>query len=670
VKKTPLTYWLIAVIFIFPLFFFPWVRNFVAWGKNFFLYAAVLVGLIVWAGSVLAEKKKSVWFSSLDGWLAILLAVGYISLVFLPMGSRVRIFLEDSSLGTLTGLFILSLLISQTDLREKKRTLITALTISTIISVLISIVLFLLPDKAYPLNFPANNPIFIILNPRWSTFGSVLELGLFIIPLLAYWLPKVVSSFDKSAGIMKDRDSIKASVFTVFLLVGLGLSAYPFFRAKASFLGYRTSWVIAAEAFKRNPLFGAGLGSFPNIYTLYRPVELNQTASWSLQFDRSASYLMQIWTETGTVGLVLWLLVLLALWRKQMIRQEGKTSEMKFLFAALIVLQLLAPINIALLFLYFIVLGLTKPVSEVSLPEKEWFSRVVVGVTVLATLGLGYFVGKVFVGEFVFIGALRAVAQNRAGDAYRLQSQAIRTDQYVADYRISQSQTDLALANAIASNQNLTDDQKNQVTLLIQEAIAGGKAAASLEPGSARAWENLAQIYRQIINLAQGADQWTVAAYQQAIALDPFNPLLRIDLGGVYYGLKGYEQASRSFEQAVQLKADYANAWYNLAWSLKQQGKLVDAIQQMQQSLALVEPSSADFQKANQELEAWKKELGSAQQQAPTEGQPQVLKQPEPLPSPQLQEQIKLPKEAAPEISVSPSPAVEPTGTPTVTMSP
>ena len=106
---------------------------------------------------------------------------------------------------------------------------------------------------------------------------------------------------------------------------------------------------------------------------------------------------------------------------------------------------------------------------------------------------------------------------------------------------------------------------KREITKLIQQAIREAKVATVLNPTSAAYWENLAQLYRNLINFAEGSDQWAIAAYQQAITNDPINPRLRVNLGGLFYALGNYEAAIRRFENAVNLKPDYTNGYYNLA---------------------------------------------------------------------------------------------------------
>jgi len=145
-----------------------------------------------------------------------------------------------------------------------------------------------------------------------------------------------------------------------------------------------------------------------------------------------------------------------------------------------------------------------------------------------------------------------------------------------------------------------------------------------------------------------------VSSYQQAIALDSLDPQLRVDYGGLLYGLEALGEASRQFEMAVSLKPQYANAWYNWAWVLKKQNYLQDAVNKMQQAVAAVDPISSDYEKARGELDEWEEELGQAIEQQKQQQEASELTQPEPLPSPQLEEPIELPGDAAPPLDEVP----------------
>jgi tetratricopeptide (TPR) repeat protein len=157
------------------------------------------------------------------------------------------------------------------------------------------------------------------------------------------------------------------------------------------------------------------------------------------------------------------------------------------------------------------------------------------------------------------------------------------------------------------------------------------------------------------MGVVQGADSWTISAYQRAITLDPQNPQYRVALGGVMYGLKQYEDASRLFEQAVILKSDWSNAQYNYAWALAQKGSYQQAATAMQACLSLLNPTrdAADYKKAAADLEEFKKKIPVTDENQESKTQTtQPGKETLTLPSPAeslIDPKITIPDTASPE---------------------
>jgi tetratricopeptide (TPR) repeat protein len=207
--------------------------------------------------------------------------------------------------------------------------------------------------------------------------------------------------------------------------------------------------------------------------------------------------------------------------------------------------------------------------------------------------------------------ALNAVAANRGLDAYNSLVQAERLNPYIDLYRVNLAQTNFALANAIAAAKgpteaspsgSLTDQDKQNIQTLLSQAIAEGRVAVALSPRNAGNWEVLGAIYRQISGVAQNALAFALDSYGRAIQLDPLNPLLRLNAGGIYYSVKNYDLAVRFFSDAVQLKPDFANGWYNLAIALRDKGDLPSAQAAAERTVSLLEPQAEDYKIASELL--------------------------------------------------------------------
>ena len=192
----------------------------------------------------------------------------------------------------------------------------------------------------------------------------------------------------------------------------------------------------------------------------------------------------------------------------------------------------------------------------------------------------------------------------------------------------------------------LTDQERQSVAQFIQQAISEAKALVALNPQKASSWNTLAVIYRNVINVADGAQAWTVASYQEALRRDPLNPQLLLNLGGVYYGAKTYDLSTQSFQQAVLAKPNWANAHYNLAWSLYQQGNYAQATAVMNNVLQLMDKGSQDAKLARENLKMFKEKADEAGMKA--EEAPQV-------PANQAPDVQPLELPATPEAVISPA---------------
>jgi tetratricopeptide (TPR) repeat protein len=297
-----------------------------------------------------------------------------------------------------------------------------------------------------------------------------------------------------------------------------------------------------------------------------------------------------------------------------------------------------------------------------------------VAVLILAGAGfVGFNLTKITLADFYWKQSVLAATKDKAVETYQLQIKTIGFNPNMADYRMIYSQTNLALASSLLSKKDLTDDEKQQASTLVQQSVREAKAAISLNGNISDYWANLAVIYKSLIGMVDGSADWSVQAYQQAILLNPSSVSLNMDLGGLYYAGGDFDSADRYFERSISNKNDYANSWYNWAYSAKQTKKLQAAVDRMTQALKFVPADSADYQKASEELVTWKKELDEAtkqqaaaqaqQQQNQQQVQPETLKTPEALPTITEGNKVAVPSgtgEMAPPPMVTPTAIVTP----------
>lgn len=225
---------------------------------------------------------------------------------------------------------------------------------------------------------------------------------------------------------------------------------------------------------------------------------------------------------------------------------------------------------------------------------------------VLSLLLSFYLTARALLAEYYFKKSLRSKSVKEVYDYQRL---SITTNPYIDQYRTRFSQTNLLIANSLMDKSKEPSTQDKQTaTKAIEAAIEEAKSAVKLNDQKAANWANLAYIYRNLLNIAENADSWAISSYERAIVLEPQNINYRLQLGGVYYLLKRYDDAIQIFEETIKLKPDWPNAYYNLAWAYYQKGNNEKAILNIETTISLLsnQNNSAELTKAKEDLDRFK----------------------------------------------------------------
>ncbi len=477
----------------------------------------------------------------------------------------------------------------------------------------------------------------------------------------------------------------------VIIALGLSLSIFSILPGKPNtpaIADVTTSWAVAAESIKQNPIWGVGPANYISAFNRFRPITYNATAFWPYRFSAGYDYFLTLITEVGLAGLVAGGILLLTIFK--FIKAEVGTRTLKasettialVCLVGIVLALVLIPASFVILYLFFVILALNSKSHTVefnltaartqgagSPPAK--FPAIITGVLII--VGVLYLVSKatpLLAAEATFKSAFDALNKNDGKATYELLQSAIQQNPLVDRYHASYAQINLALARSIigdkqslasdAGKKTLTDDEKNSVSSLIQQAVREGQNTVALNQERSGNWEVLARIYQSIMPMAKDADSFAIQAYNQTIALDPINPNLRIALGGIYYSLSQWDNAISTFSVAVAAKPDLANSHYNLAVAYREKGDIDNAIKEMQAVLQLVPQNSQDYTLAKSELEALQKKKPAAK-----EGQGESLTAPQATGSPAINPQLTLPKDATP-----PAAPVIPGATPTSTPKP
>lgn len=619
-------------IFLVPLFFTNLTSEYYATNKLALIVFLVPLFILLWLIQMNKEKKVSFLKNRLN--LPVLAFGGaYIAATLIGNASIVNSL--TSSTGTVVILaFILFYFVLANFPLKKEQIVLPLLASGMVLSLLFLGQFFGLFEKVLPFAF--------LKVKSWTPAGTLFSLLIFLVCLLPLSVEEGLSK--------KSVKSLLGWLATVILGLGILFTVITvLYREKPVLLPYQTAWAIAVDNLKnlKQAALGIGPGNYVDTFTANKPLSYNNTDLWAVRFGASSSFLLQLMTEIGLIGLVTYLLIIGNVIKPDKKYLKGVSLSLLLLFLS----QVFLPSSILVLFAVFVLLALYVKESgtETFNENSVILPKFLLGLGVVLLVVTYFFGSKWYLGEVYFGQSIKAAAENKGVDTYNLQIKAIGANPYNDNFRVTYAQTNLALANAIIQKGNLSDQDRSDISSLIQQAIREAKIATSLDPKKASNWENLALIYNNLINAANGADQWTITAYNQAIQLDPLNPQLRLNLGGVYYSLKNYDGAIQQFSLAVNLKPNWANAHYNLASALREKGDFQNAFTEMQNTVALVDPKSNDFTKATGELEELRKKLPVPPKTNKT-GTAETLTEPQAKPA-EIKPKLELPQnELAPEI--------------------
>jgi hypothetical protein len=615
------------MLLVFPLIFLSTTTDAFTLPKQIVLIGGTTLALILLGLKTIAEGKLRIKNSPFDIPVFLLLFISLLSAIF----STNR---ADALIAFVPFLFVGLLYFALVNLIKGERQLLfvlSALTLGAVLSALLTIFSFF---KIYPLPFAYTHVTF------FTTFGSLLDQAIYlalVLPVSGYFAFVFISSLlsgKKSSfattRYAQNKFSGSLTTFTaasIIITLALALTVYMLVTTQKPLIlpiqfGLQTAFAsISQDSLQviKSLLLGSGVGTYLNDFTRYKAATYNADPNlWAFTFFRSSTYVLELLSTTGVLGIAAFLFLTF-----KVIKEREFFLPLVFALIAAFIL----PFSFTILTLFFILLAILAAVLIHSNPEKygemdfylvalkkgllavspdgervhqspaeRRYSKILPitsFIILLVIIGVPFYWAVRFtISDFVFQQSLIAASQNNGLQTYNLQTSAIKIFQYRDIYYRSFAQTNLALANSLAVSQQKESKPNQQVQqnilTLIQQSITAGRNATTIAPLTSFNWNNLSSIYRSLIGFGQNADQFTVLTAQQAIALDPNNPQQYIDLGGVYYQLGSYDDAIRQFQLAINLKKDYANAYYNLGHALEMKGDLQNAMAAYQAVRTLV----------------------------------------------------------------------------------
>lgn len=664
--------------FLFPLFSLPITADSYEYNKMTLLVLTALVLTFLFSLKVIREKRLVIVRSSFDFPLFCLTGTVIISTLFQSPNLAVALTTPLSTTTIIAGFLFYVLLVNILHHLGKSDSPLNPTSLMTIL-VFAAVLLSLYVIGIYTGVLPKS---------LFTPAGNLLSTAMFLVIITAYLLSFLANYvlIIRRVKILKEK-FVPKDLPTVFIFYTLSLLVIT---ATTIFLVYHLStdqtpltlplsfgWMIFLEILK-NPttlLLGLGGANFLTAFSLAKPISYNLSPFWNVIFTSSSSFLLNLATETGIVTFFLYLLILFAaikLFRKvsawhstssdqlsdtQSYHSQLPSAEilstpfpmtdisiyqsklatansLAILLSVIVALlmQTFLPSSMSFFILTIILLAQSsekKVVLDIALSRLRKFTYLLLIPSLVLIGVVSYFGSRAYLAEVYFKKSLDALLNNEGSQAYNFQRRAIELNPYLDRYHLAFSKTNLALANTLAAKGELSDQDKQDIPRLVQQAIDYARSAVVLYRTNVVNWDNLGRTYASLINFASGAQDWAISSYQQKLLLDPINPHNHLVLGGLYLNLKRYPETENQFKQAINLKPDFANGHYNLSLAFREQKKYQEAYRELQTTKTLLAANSPDVQKVEQELVELAKLLPTLE--TTPSAQPQITGEPQTL---------------------------------------
>lgn len=653
---------LLGILFLaLPLIFTTITTDAFIIPKQILLAAITGVSLFLFGAKMISDRKVILRRTPFDLPLILLVIFVFLSSLFALNRYDSLIAFVPFLLSILAYFVIVNLIKNESSILFLLSSLVVGGFLLSILTILSFFKVYILPFKFTQIqNF---TPLGSLLDQALY-LGAVLALTVFFVLRLAK-----TKNFQKV-----EKEEIAFGVGFVGILAGFILTVYqlvtlPSLNGGLLVLPFETGYQTAFAAISQDTgritqglLFGSGFGTYAVDFSKYKlpTFNLNQTL-WSLTFFRSSSFVLEFLATAGILGIFSFFFLIWKTIKTNQWREKIQNNPVFIPLVLLFVTAFLLPFSSVIQTLLFLLLALfaaiqginpnlqkekshnffdiefhflaaknsiipfsTSPVVgeehkaavKEELPLTKFLPVSFFIVFTLFTGIIGYFVVRFVNSDITFQNSLVAASANNGLETYNNQVNAISMFPYRDVYYRVYSQTNLALANSLASSakDGVNQNAQTQQTIynLIQQAINAARQATAISPQSSINWQNLSSVYRSLIGFGQNAENFALVSAQQAVLLDPNNPQQYVNLGGIYYQLGQWDNAQRQFQVAINLKPDFANAYYNLGHALESKGDLQNALNQYNAVKTLIADNSDATKKITEEINSLQAKIGDA----------------------------------------------------------
>lgn len=648
-----------VLVFLLPLFFLPFTANVLEFQKQTLLFFLVLISLVSWLAYILTSYKLEINKSFVNIAVALLVLAGFISTLFsiFRYGSFWGNPLSaSSSFLTLLAFALLYFIIVNLFRKEEITFLLLTLFVSGFLAALIFIfhVLgrFLVPfDFAETTSFNTLGSVnslaiyltvlLILITPLLffvkrlfkiilGVFALAILLSLVLINFKTAWLVFLAGTACLFAlgtvSMRKTRHSAFITLLMAFLIIGLFFTFFQFSLPGTPqvpleiSITQKASFGVLTKLPLKHLILGTGPGTFFYDWAKYKPVDINQTLFWGLRFERASSEVLDRIISTGILGLLAFFFLAAVCFKQVftlLLRRMGTENPQDILdrfllwgvfagFAGLLLALFLYPANLSILLIFWLLVSFSALLSQEKARlvfDLQASSVRALGASFAAVLililgiGLAILYGQKYAAEVRYYQGLKAwqsgAIEKSAGLLLRAASLNPKIDFYWRDL----SQMFLFNLNQVLADASLSREEMTaQAQGLISDAANSASQASQADQQNVANWNVRGFVYRNMIGILGGAEDWAIGFYDKAKDLEPTSPYIFTEMGRIYLlksDLLAQQEnqqerseslglARQNFEKAIELKSDYAPAHYLTAMTYLREEKLAEAVDKLE----------------------------------------------------------------------------------------
>lgn len=441
---------------------------------------------------------------------------------------------------------------------------------------------------------------------NWVVFGAF-SLLIFIMALFKNHFSDKEKSF-KIKNFL--RVSLLVLAVVVFFTLAKGTAGRINDALRTSSTEVRPSWSatldIAKKSLKNNVVLGTGPNTFLYDWLKFKPAAVNGTIFWNVRFNSGFGHLPSMMATTGILGIaamVFFLAFFLNYGRKAVFYKKNNTLAITSFFGAayLWTFVFLYTPGILIFTMAFVTTGVFLAllasdgkigIAELSLSGKTKSGMIFIFIAIVLLIGSvssAYFYTRKFLALNNYSQAL--VLFEKTGDPDKTGQKlikAVKMDKQDEYYR-SLAELGLVSLSQIAASKNIPADK---ATALFKDnfsaTVAYAQEAVKLNPADPINWMQLGRVYEFAAALkADKADEAALNSYAEALKVSPLDPSPFIASARLAMQSKKIDDARKYLQGALNIKPDFADALFMLSQIEVQAGNLKEAILRTEQAASV-----------------------------------------------------------------------------------